>query len=90
MRQLRHTLAAKLWQPRTRHVVGAAEQSLEVVVPRRAVERLMGDLGLSKKELADALDATPRTFERWRARGTYPQRDTKRWLAAPSRSRKAR
>ncbi len=69
--------------------MGAAEQSLEVV-PRRAVERLLGDLGLSKKELADALDATPRTFERWRARGTYPQRDTKRWLAAPSRFRKAR
>jgi hypothetical protein len=69
--------------------VGAAEQSLEVV-PRRAVERLLGDLGLSKKELADALDATPRTFERWRARGTYPQRDIKRWLAAPSRFRKAR
>ena len=45
----------------------AAEQRLEVA-PGRAVERLMGDLGLSKKALADALDATPRTLERWRAR----------------------
>ncbi len=34
----------------------AAEQRLEVA-PGRALERLMGDLGLSKKELADASDA---------------------------------
>ncbi len=58
----------------------AAEQRLEVA-PGQAVERLMGDLGLSKKELADALDATPRTLERWRTGGTYPQRDTRRRLA---------
>jgi transcriptional regulator with XRE-family HTH domain len=63
-----------------RYVVDAAEQRVEVA-PGRAVEQLMGDLGLSKKELADALDATPRTLERWRAGGTYPQRDTRRRLA---------
>ena len=63
MRQLRHTLAAKLWQPKRRYVVSAAEQSLEVVVPRRAVEQLMGDLGLALQEGAgrrprcDAMDA---------------------------------
>jgi transcriptional regulator with XRE-family HTH domain len=63
-----------------RCVVDAAEQRLEVA-PGQAVERLMGGLGLSKKELADALDATPRTLERWRTGGTYPQRDTRRRLA---------
>jgi transcriptional regulator with XRE-family HTH domain len=40
------------------------------------------DMGLSKKALADALGATPRTLERWRSGETYPQRDTRRRIAA--------
>jgi transcriptional regulator with XRE-family HTH domain len=42
----------------------------------------MEDMGLSKKELADALKTTPRTVERWPSGGTYQQRDTRRRLAA--------
>jgi len=52
------------------------------MAPGRAVECLMEGMGLSKKELADALGATPRTLERWRSGDTYPQRDTRRHLAA--------
>jgi transcriptional regulator with XRE-family HTH domain len=51
------------------------------MVPGRAVECLMEDIGLSKKELADALETTPRTLERWRSGETYPRRDTRRRLA---------
>ena len=39
----------------------AAGPELEMA---RAVVRLMEDLGVSKKELADALNATPREVER--------------------------
>ena len=39
----------------------AAELKLEVT-PARAVERLEGDLGLTRGELAAALVATPRTL----------------------------
>ncbi len=59
----------------------AAELKLEMT-PAQAVERLEGDLGLSRGELAAALDATSRTLERWRAGTTHPQRDSRRRLAA--------
>lgn len=61
---------------------------MDVTEPRlettaaQAVEGLMKDGGLSARELADALDATPRTIERWRTEGTHPQRETRRRLAA--------
>ena len=53
------------------------------VTAARAVERLVGEggMGLSTRELADALSATPRTVERWRAEGAHPQRETRRRLA---------
>lgn len=59
----------------------AAELRLEMT-PARAVERLKEGLGLSTNELAGALDAAPRTLERWRVGETYPQRDARRRLAA--------
>ncbi len=52
------------------------------MAPGWAVECLMKDMGLSKKELADALETTPRKLERWRSGETYPRRDTRRRLAA--------
>jgi transcriptional regulator with XRE-family HTH domain len=61
--------------------VDAAEPRLEMA-PGRAVECLVKAMGLCKKELADTLGATPRTLERWRSGETYPQRDTRRRLAA--------
>ena len=59
----------------------AAELKLEMT-PAQALERLEGDLGLTRGELAAALGATPRTLERWRAAATHPQRDARRRLAA--------
>ena len=59
----------------------AAELRLEMT-PAQAVERLEGDLGLSRGELAAALGTTPRTLERWRAGTTHPQRHARRRLAA--------
>lgn len=47
----------------------------------QAVERLMRGGGFSARELSDALNATPRTIERWRTEGTHPQRETRRRLA---------
>jgi transcriptional regulator with XRE-family HTH domain len=60
--------------------VDAAEPRLGMA-PGRAVECLMEDMGLSKKELADELETTPRTLERWHSGETYPQRDTRRRVA---------
>jgi putative toxin-antitoxin system antitoxin component (TIGR02293 family) len=74
-------LSAKLWLTARRCIVEAAQLKLEMT-PARAVERLEGDLGLTRGELAAALDATPRTLERWRAGATHPQRDARRRLAA--------
>lgn len=50
--------------------------------PARAVQRLMEDLGLSRREMAEALDATPWTLERWRSGLAHPQVETRRRLAA--------
>lgn len=52
------------------------------VTPAQAVEQLERDLGLSSQELAGALDASPRTVERWRTSETYPQREARMRLAA--------
>ena len=52
------------------------------MAPGRAVEYLMEDMGLSKKEPADALETTPCTLERWRTGGTHPRRETRRRRAA--------
>lgn len=60
--------------------VDATEPRLETTAAQ-AVERLMEDGGLSARELADALGATPRTIERWRTEGAHPQRGTRRRLA---------
>ena len=58
-----------------------AEPRLEVTTAQ-AVDRLTGDGRLfSARELADALDATPRTIERWRNEGAHPQRETRKRLA---------
>jgi putative toxin-antitoxin system antitoxin component (TIGR02293 family) len=61
--------------------VKATKLRLEMT-PAQAVERLEEDLGLTRGELAAALDATPRTLERWRAGATHPQRDARQRLAA--------
>lgn len=52
------------------------------VTPKQALEQLERDLGLSTQELAGALDASPRSLERWRTSGTHPQRETRQRLAA--------
>jgi Protein of unknown function (DUF2384) len=48
--------------------------------PYRIIDQVSADLGLPIPELARALDADPRTVERWRS-GTYPQRETRQRLA---------
>jgi transcriptional regulator with XRE-family HTH domain len=51
------------------------------MTPSQAIAQLERDLHLSPSELADALNASPRTVERWRASETYPQRDARQRLA---------
>ena len=50
------------------------------MAPRRVLEQVQSDLGLSDAELATALDATPRTIERWRTGMSYPQIEQRRRL----------
>ncbi|HET7034584.1 MAG TPA: MbcA/ParS/Xre antitoxin family protein [Thermomicrobiaceae bacterium] len=50
------------------------------VTPRQAVEQLERNLGLTTSELADALETSERSLERWRSAVTYPQRDARRRL----------
>jgi hypothetical protein len=50
------------------------------LAPYRIVEQVSADLDLPIDQLARALDADPRTVDRWRA-GTYPQRETRQRLA---------
>lgn len=52
------------------------------MTPPRALEQLESELGLSEGDLARALDANPRTIERWRSGYTYPQHESRRRLAA--------
>ncbi len=47
----------------------------------QAVEQLERDLGLDADELAEALDVSARSVERWRTGETYPQRDARERLA---------
>ncbi len=59
----------------------ATDTRLEVTASQ-AVERLMNVGGLfSARELAEALNASPRTIERWRAEGMNPQRKNQRRIA---------
>jgi putative toxin-antitoxin system antitoxin component (TIGR02293 family) len=74
-------LSVKVWPTARRCIVEAAELKL-AMTPAQAVERLERDLSLTRGELAGALDATPRTLERWRAGATHPQRDARRRLVA--------
>jgi transcriptional regulator with XRE-family HTH domain len=50
--------------------------------PHRAIEQLRSELGLSREDIARALDASPRSIERWRGGETYPQREVRRRLTA--------
>jgi hypothetical protein len=61
--------------------MSSAELTFEMP-PFRAVEQLERDFDLTIADLARALDASPRTIERWRTQGTYPQRDTRLRLSA--------
>jgi len=51
------------------------------ITPAQAIEQLSRDFALSAQELAGALDASPRTIERWRKSETYPQHETRQRLA---------
>lgn len=52
------------------------------VAPGRLVEQLEALLRLSEAELAQALDANPRTLERWKAGTHYPQHEARERLSA--------
>jgi len=52
------------------------------MTPAQAISLLEADLGLSMKELEAALDAESRTIGRWVAEQSYPQRESRRRLAA--------
>ena len=52
------------------------------MTPAQAISLLEVDLGLSTKELQAILDAEPRTIGRWVAKLSYPQRESRRRLAA--------
>src|SRR5437764_373311 len=52
------------------------------MTPQQAVKLLDSELGLSTDDIAGALATDPRTIERWRSGGTYPQRDARRRLAS--------
>jgi transcriptional regulator with XRE-family HTH domain len=58
-----------------------SEQVLDVT-PAQAIAQLQREFGLSAQELAGALDASPRTIERWLKGETYPQHETRQRLAA--------
>ena len=64
-----------------RQNMASSEQILDVT-PAQAIEQLQREFGLSAQELAGALDASPRTIERWRKSETYPQHETRQRLAA--------
>jgi hypothetical protein len=52
------------------------------MAPHRILEQVGVDLGLSTTEIAAALATNPRTLDRWRSQTTYPQRESRRRLAA--------
>lgn len=51
------------------------------ISPSQAIIQLQRDLRMSQNDLADALNASPRTIERWRTNETFPQRDARQRLA---------
>jgi len=59
--------------------VVAPEPARLELAPYRIVEQVSADLNLPIDQLARALDADPRTVDRWRS-GTYPQRETRQRL----------
>ena len=50
------------------------------VAPHRIIDQVCADFGLSDADLARALEAHPRTVDRWRTGATYPQRETRQRL----------
>lgn len=52
------------------------------MTPAQAVSLLEVDLGLSMKDLEAVLDAEARTIGRWVSEQSYPQRESRRRLAA--------
>ena len=52
------------------------------MTPAQAIGLLEVDLGLSMKDLEAALDAEARTIGRWVSEQSYPQRESRRRLAA--------
>jgi ribosome-binding protein aMBF1 (putative translation factor) len=50
------------------------------VAPHRIVDQVCADFGLSDADIARALEANPRTVDRWRTGETYPQRETRQRL----------
>lgn len=55
---------------------------LATLPPGRLLEQLERELGLSRAELAAALDVNPRTLERWSTGEAYPQHEARRNLEA--------
>jgi len=53
-----------------------------IVALDHLIERLATDMALTDAQLAGALGATPRSLERWRKGGTYPQHESRRRLDA--------
>ncbi len=51
------------------------------ITPQQAINQLEQTFGLSDGELADALAASPRTLDRWKANLTYPQHEARERLA---------
>ncbi|MGI8550635.1 MAG: hypothetical protein ACR2PL_07550 [Dehalococcoidia bacterium] len=50
--------------------------------PAQAIDHLEQALGLSRADLARALEADLRTLQRWHAGETYPQREARQRFAA--------
>jgi uncharacterized protein (DUF2384 family) len=51
------------------------------ITPRKAIEQLECDLGLTPEDLRSALGVSRRTLERWRSGEVYPQNESREKLA---------
>ncbi|TAK36890.1 MAG: DUF2384 domain-containing protein [Chloroflexota bacterium] len=51
------------------------------MAPHQAIEQILSEFGLTPDDLARALKANPRSVERWRVGGTYPQHGARNRLA---------
>ena len=58
-----------------------ASSTLLEITPRQALDALQEAMGLSEEELAEALGASHRTLQRWRAGTAYPQQLARQRLA---------